>query len=94
VWTHAGPLLALRLHPRLVALSDGLAPPHRGHGAGGAYRARQARWPAIAVGCLDDRGLPFGERLREDESADPAAIRATILVALQLIARLDADLDA
>ena len=93
VWTHAGPLLALRLHPRLVALSEGLAPGHRGHGAGGAYRARQARWPAIGIGCLDERGLPYGERRRDDDEADPAAIRATILVALQLVARLDADLD-
>lgn len=92
VWTHAGPHVALRLHPRLVALSDGLAPKHRGHGAGGAYRARQARWPAIAIGCLDERGRPFGERSRDDAEADVAAIRATILVALKLVARLDADL--
>ena len=92
VWSHQGPLLALRLHPRLVALADGLAPLHRGHGIGGAYRARQARWPAIAVGCLDERGRPPGERLRDDATADPAAIRRTVDVALRLVARLDADL--
>ena len=92
VVTHEGTLLALRMHPRLVALADGLAPPHRGHGATGAYRTRQARWPTIAIASLDDRGRPFGERRRDDAEADVAAIRATVDVALQLIARLDADL--
>ena len=92
VWTHDGPMLALPLHPRLVALSEGLAPTHRGHGTGGAYRARQVRWPAIAVGCLDERGRPPGKRLQADTEADVAAIRRTVDVALQLVARLDADL--
>lgn len=88
VWSHDGPLFALALHPRLVALAEGIAPRHRGHGYG-AYRARQARWPAIALGALPSRA-----RLRDDdaEHLDVAAIRATVEVALRLVARLDADL--
>lgn len=88
VWSHDCPLLALALHPRLVALADGLAPRHRGHGHG-AYRARQVRWPAVALGALPSRA-----RHRDDdaEHLDAAAIRRTVDVALQLVARLDADL--
>ena len=94
VWTHDGPLLALRLHPRLVELAEGLAPPHRGHGTGAPYVARQARWPAVALGGLDDRGRAPYTRTRDDdlEHLDRAAIRRSVDVALQLVARLDADL--
>jgi hypothetical protein len=81
VWTHDGPLIAFALHPRLRKLAEGLAPPHRAHGMSGAWVARQRRWPAIALGALP-----------EGDDTDAAAIRRTVDVALQLVARLDADL--
>jgi hypothetical protein len=60
----------------------------------GAWVARQRRWPAVALGALDERGVAPRAREREDdaEHLDASAIRRTVDVALQLVARLDADL--
>jgi hypothetical protein len=61
--THAGPLVALRLHPRLRELAAGR--PVRGHAFGGALEARRARWPAIAIGALTAaRPTPSGSTTR------------------------------
>ncbi|HEX2084446.1 MAG TPA: hypothetical protein VHF89_02075 [Solirubrobacteraceae bacterium] len=94
-WTHDGPLLGTRLHPRLAALAgEGPSRPLRGRGITGALRARQAGWPAIALGCLDERDRVPRAREPGDtaDAADPAAMRATLDAALALVRRLDADL--
>lgn len=94
-WTHDGPILGTRLHPRLVALAqEAGGRPHRGRGVGGALRARQLGWPAIAVGCLDERGQAPHARERADtaERADAEALGAALELGLKLVRRLDADL--
>lgn len=94
-WTHDGPLLGARLHPRLAALAgEAGARPHRGRGVTGALRARQAGWPAIAIGCLDDRGQAPRARDHADtaEHADADAMAAALALARELVRRLDADL--
>ncbi|HEX8120844.1 MAG TPA: hypothetical protein VF549_06190 [Solirubrobacteraceae bacterium] len=93
-WTHDGPILGTRLHPRLVSLAaDAGGRGHRGRGVTGALRARQAGWPAIAVGALDGRGRAPRARDRSDTpaNADDAAMAATLELALRLVRRLDAD---
>src|SRR6185295_7318105 len=54
-WVSDGPLVPLRFHPRLreLAASVGGAP-YRGRAGGGGWRARNVRWPAITIGCLED----------------------------------------
>jgi hypothetical protein len=64
VWTHEGPLIAWALHPRLVELAQ--APTHKRHAMSGAYRARQRRWPAIAIGASPERALQLVARLDAD----------------------------
>jgi hypothetical protein len=94
-WTHDGPLLGARLHPRLAQLAgEAGGPPHRGRGVTGALRARQAGWPAIAVGALDERDRAPRAREASDTAghADPEAMRATLDLCRELVARLDADL--
>ena len=64
-WKRDGLGLPLRLHPTLVELADRVAAeerllgaePTRGAECSGAYVARAAGYPAIAVGCLDRDGL-------------------------------------
>ncbi|HEX8087021.1 MAG TPA: M28 family peptidase [Solirubrobacteraceae bacterium] len=94
-WTHDGPLLGTRLHPRLARLAaEARGRPHRGRGVTAALRARQAGWPAIAIGTLDDRGRAPHARERTDtaEEIDEAALEAAVELALKLVRRLDADL--
>jgi hypothetical protein len=97
-WVSDGPLFALRLHPRLVALAaeTGRGARRRGHGAGAAWRARVAGWPAIAIGCRTDDAWPPDARRPADvaERLDPAAMDAALQLALALVRALDADLDA
>jgi hypothetical protein len=93
-WTHDGPVLGTRLHPRLVALAtEAGGRSHRGRGVTGALRARQAGWPAIAVGALDARGRTPRARERADTlaNADEAVMGATLELALRIVRRLDAD---
>jgi hypothetical protein len=95
-WVTDGPLVALRLHPRLVALAAGAgrARPRRGHGAGLAWRARLASWPAIAIGCRTDDAWPPDARRSADiaERLDPAAMDAALQLGLALVRALDEDL--
>src|SRR5829696_1970352 len=101
-WTHDGELIAPRLHPRLIELAAAAAGvaagpggrPHRGRSVSGAYAARQARWPAVAVGALDEAGLVPRAHTRQDtpEAVDPGALRATVELAVAIVGRLDADL--
>ena len=97
-----GQLAGLRLHPRLVALAAQVSARHphlaawarRGHGASDAYRARRSAWPAIAVGARDRDGASGDAHSDRDlaEAVSEGAMRATLELALALVAALDADL--
>ena len=101
-WTVDGPLVSLRLHPRLVAICgeaakdrpDLGATPHRGHGAGAAWRARRARWPAVTVGCLDEDGVvpDVGQASDSAQRLDRRAMDAALSFCLEVVRRLDAEL--
>ena len=101
-WTRDGLGLPLRLHPRLVELADDVAEGerhlgagrHRGASCSGAYVARAAGYPAIAIGCLDAEGLAPGAHQHTDvpEGLDPGAMSAALELCLGLVDRLDADL--
>jgi hypothetical protein len=98
-WTHDGPLFALALHPQLTQLAASVGPsrgaaPHRGHGDGAAWAARRARWPALAVGCLDARDRPGPARQAGDVPASVSArsIRGAVLLALGVARGLDRQL--
>jgi hypothetical protein len=103
-WRSDGPLVPQRLHQRLVALAERVAReephlralPRRGHGAGPAWRARRAGWPAIAVGCRQDEAWPSAARQPTDtaDRLDPQALRGALELALALVAALDDDLAA
>ena len=102
-WVKDGPLWPLGLHPQLrtvaahVALQEPHlgAGPHTGHGVTGAHVARRRRWPAIAVGCLDARGVAAGRDGPGDEpgALDPQAVQAALELCLALVDELDADLE-
>jgi hypothetical protein len=66
----------------------------RRRGATGAWRARRARWPAIAVGCLEDDAWPrdSGTALDTPERVDPRSLRDGLAFALALVRALDEDL--
>jgi hypothetical protein len=89
-WTHDGLLLPLQLHPQLVSLAAAVARaepglravPLKRESCTAAFPARQARWPAIAVGAR-----------RWEDDASPAALDATLHFCLALVGRLDAWLD-
>jgi hypothetical protein len=89
-------VLPLRLHPRLIELAwaSGATTPEHGREASAAYRARQARWPAVAVGALDADGLVPRRRSADDEPAalDREAMEETRDLCLALVTALDADL--
>ena len=100
-WTRDGLGLPLRLHPRMIELAGEVADaerhlgaePHRGAACSGAYVARAARYPAMAIGCLDSDGLAPGSHQHTDvpESLDPGAMTAALELCLGLVDRLDAD---
>jgi hypothetical protein len=96
LWVTDGPVLPLRLHPRLIELAQasGATTLERGREASAAYRARQAGWPAIAVGALDADGLVPRRRSGDDEPAalDHKAMEATRELCHALVTALDADL--
>lgn len=91
-WTGDGLLMRLGLHPQLQRLAGEVARDethlgaraHTGRGATGALAARRARWPAIALGALDDDGAAGLE-------AGEEPMRRTLELAVALIARLDAE---
>jgi hypothetical protein len=101
-WTREGPLDPLAYHQRLIELCEAAAAAERHLGAGphesrthsGARAARGARWPAIAIGCVDADGVaPRAAQPSDDpEDVDPAAMRAALELCLALVHRLDADL--
>jgi len=101
-WTREGIVLALRYHPRLRALAAEVAAAHpeleaRSHesrGTSGARAARALRWPAIAVGAIDARGVAPRAGAQEDtaDAIDPDALGATVAFTVALIRRLDEDL--
>jgi hypothetical protein len=100
-WTRDGLGLPLRLHPRLVELTQRAAEEerhlgaerHRGASCSSAYVARAAGYPAIAIGCLDAEGLAPGAHQHTDvpEALDPGAMTAALELCLGLVDRLDAD---
>jgi hypothetical protein len=96
-WVSDGPLAPLRFHPRMreLAARAGGAP-HRGREGGGGWRARNAGWPAITIGCLTDDGWPArsGQSGDTAEDVDPGALRAALAVAVALVRALDDDLAA
>jgi hypothetical protein len=97
-WVTDGAVLPLRLHPRLVELAGGIGEnpptPQRGRDASAAYRARQARWPALALGALDPSGIVPRRRAADDDpdALDPKAMEATLALCVALVAALDEDL--
>ncbi|HEV3001013.1 MAG TPA: hypothetical protein VGW75_09775 [Solirubrobacteraceae bacterium] len=93
-WTHDGPVLGTRLHPQLARLAAAArGRPHRGRGVTGALRARQAGWPALAVGCVDGDGRVPRAGGRDDTAAnaDAEALGAALDLALRVVRKLDAD---
>lgn len=103
-WRSDGALLPLAYYGRLrdlcatIAREDpglGLAP-HRGRGATPALPARIAGLPAIAIGCLDQHGLVTNSHQPADTAAtiDPAAVDATLELALMLVDAIDAEVAA
>lgn len=98
LWVTDGPVVPLRLHPRLIELgraaSGDTATDLRGRDASAAFRARRARWPAIALGAMDDDGIVPHRRMPDDEpgTIDVGAMEATLEVCLALATALDADL--
>jgi hypothetical protein len=68
------------------------APPHRGRGATPALAARAAKLPAIAIGCLDDRGLVPHSHQRSDtpDTVDEGATGAAVEFGLMLVDAIDA----
>ncbi|MDX6650992.1 MAG: hypothetical protein QOJ97_2943 [Solirubrobacteraceae bacterium] len=101
-WISDGPVIPQRLHPRLLDLAAHVAHdeghlgarPYRGHGTTGAWRARRARWPAIAIGCLEDDAWPRDSHTAQDtpERVDPRAMRDALAFALEVVRALDDDL--
>ncbi len=103
-WVSDGPIVGRRLHPTLAGLARDVAEseprldarPYRGHGATGAWRARRAGWPAIAIGCLEDAGWPRDSHTPRDtaDRVDPRAMRDALTFALTVVRALDEDLAA
>ena len=63
------------------------AAPHRGRGATPALPALKRRLPAIAIGCLDDRGLAPRSHRPDDipEHTNPKAMDDALQFALMLV---------
>lgn len=107
-WTSDGPLVPLRYHPRLRTLAahavaqtaalspgDGRRPRgHRGRGTTPALPARARGLPALAIGCLDARGLALRSHQPGDgpDRLDPADGDALVTLALVFVDALDASL--
>jgi len=82
VWRRSGPLISLGFHPQLVRLAEAR---RISRATTGALAARRGRWPAIALGCLD-------ERWQAPETLDVSSLDGALRAARELVARLDADL--
>jgi Peptidase family M28 len=93
-WTSDGPFIPLRYSATLrrvcKRVADGEphlnAGEHRGRGGTPALPARARRLPAIAIGCIDDRGLaPHSHQLTDTpDSVDPKALEDALQFALMI----------
>jgi hypothetical protein len=103
-WTSDGSFVPLRYSKRLrqlcAQISDqgdvrprrgGDVRPHRGRGSSPALAARAAGIPAMALGCVDERGLVPRSHQPDDTAAgvEAAALDATVEFALILVDALD-----
>ncbi|HEY1510817.1 MAG TPA: M28 family peptidase [Solirubrobacteraceae bacterium] len=94
-WVSDGPFVPLRYSATLRRLCKRVADDephlntgeHRGRGATPALPARARRLPAIAIGCVDDRGLAPRSHQPTDspESIDQAALDDALQFALMLV---------
>ena len=101
-WRTDGSLFPLRYGARLTALAEQVAReqrqlaarPHDGRGATPAFPARQARIPALTIGCLDDHGLVPRSHEAADTAAalDPAAHDRAVQFGLMLVDAIDSAL--
>jgi hypothetical protein len=99
-WRSDGALVPLRYARPLRELTTRIAAeephlgvaPHIARGAAQAFPARRARLPAIAIGCLDERGLVPRSHHRDDAASpvDANAIDAAVQFGLLLIDGIDA----
>ena len=95
-WRSDGPLWPLRYDRRLRELAGhaaGSTGGRRGRGATPALAARAAGLAAIAIGCLDERGLtPRSHRPADTPAAlDPGSLDTATELALDLLAAIEAD---
>lgn len=91
-WSSDGRLVPLRYARSLRELcADTAATAHRGRGTTPALPARATGLPAIAIGCLDDRGLAPRSHQRTDtpEQIDDDALNRAVALGLTLIAALE-----
>ncbi|HUE25637.1 MAG TPA: M28 family peptidase [Solirubrobacteraceae bacterium] len=99
-WRSDGAFLPLRYARPLRQLAERVAgeephlaiAPHVARGAAPAFPARRARLPALAIGCLDDRGLAPRSHHRDDtaDAVDASALDAAVQFGLLLIDGIDA----
>jgi hypothetical protein len=90
-WFSDGRLVPVRYGRGLRTLAERTgATTHRGRGSTPALPARAAGLPAIAIGCLDDRGLSPRSHQRTDtqDHIDEAALNRAIALGLTLIAAI------
>jgi hypothetical protein len=102
-WTSTGPVLPTRTHQRMQRLAAQVsaehpeleAAPHAGRTLSGSFPVLSARFPAITVGGLDDRGLVPRAGRHDDTAAavDDAALEATLAFCRQLVRALDDSLE-
>jgi hypothetical protein len=93
-WRSDGPLWPLGYDRRLRELAADVcsgADGHRGRGTTPALGARAAGLRAIAIGCLDDRGIVPRSHLRTDtpDQLDPSSIDATTRAAVAIITAIE-----
>lgn len=94
-WVSDGRLVPVSYARSLRALcAQTGATPHRGRGATPALPARAAGLPAIAIGCLDGRGLAPRSHQRSDtpEAIDETALDRAIEFGRTLVDAIDATL--
>jgi hypothetical protein len=90
-WSSDGRLVPLRYARSLRELcAHTAATAHRGRGTTPALPARATGVPAIAIGCLDDRGLAPRSHQRTDtpEQIDDDALNRAVALGLRLIASM------
>ena len=102
-WCSDGPLLALAYFARLRELCGWVATEqprlaagaHRSRGNSPAFPARLARLPAIAIGCLDERGVAARSHQTSDtaDRLQAAALEQALELGLRLLEALDAFLE-